>query len=221
MGHQQPRIARDDPRVSYPLYSLREAARHLGVAPSTLYRWAHPGARRVAPLITTITAEGTRASLPFLGFAEAFVIKAALDAGVPHWRIRPGVEVIKREFGIEYALAHKRVYTDGAEILLATLDDENLTVARNRQKQLTRAVQDQLKLIAFAGDGFAERLRLPRFRARVIVDPQIAAGAPVLEHGGARVEDLRARYEAGDPITLLAEDFCVPEEEVREVVGAA
>jgi nucleotide-binding universal stress UspA family protein len=36
---------------------------------------------------------------------------------VPLQRIRPAVEVLEKEIGVEHALASKRLYTDGAEVL--------------------------------------------------------------------------------------------------------
>ena len=32
-------------------------------------------------------------------------------------RIRPAVEILRTEIGLEYALASKRLYTDGAEVV--------------------------------------------------------------------------------------------------------
>jgi uncharacterized protein (DUF433 family) len=160
--------------------------------------------------------------MPFVGFAEAFVLKSALNAGVPEHRIRPGVEAIKRELPIEFALAHKRVFTDGAELLYrAAAEDHDLEVARTSQRQFTAAVRNQLRLITYADDGYAFRLRLPRYHAPVTVDPFVASGRPLLESGGARVKDLIDRFQGGDSEEAIARDFAVPLEEVREVVGTA
>jgi hypothetical protein len=95
-------LASTDPRVADPMFTFREAAFYLDVKVATLHSWAHPS--RGAPLIHTLSNH--RASLPFIGFAEAFVIKAAKAAGVPDRRIRPGVEAIRERAGdINYALA--------------------------------------------------------------------------------------------------------------------
>src|SRR5215212_5046861 len=42
---------------------------------------------------------------------------ASGGAGVPLQRIRPAVEVLEKEIGVDHALASKRLYTDGAEVL--------------------------------------------------------------------------------------------------------
>jgi len=84
--------------------------------------------------------------VPFIGTAEAFVIKAAERAGVPKHRIRSGVEAIRRKAGsVEHALATKLVYIDGAEILLDFLDDDlEVAVAATSQRQFKQTVKDQL-----------------------------------------------------------------------------
>ncbi len=61
------------------------------------------------------------------------------------------------------------------------------------------------KRITYGDDGWAERLRLPAYtKGEVTVDPRQAFGQPIVEHGGARVEDLVDRFEAGDGFTDIA-----------------
>jgi len=162
--------------------------------------------------------------MPFIGFAEAFVVKAARDAGVPNHRIRPGVVAIKRRAGgIPHALVSHLVYTDGAALLLAELDDGDLDEAHTDQRQFRKAVESQLKLISWADDGFASRLRLPQFeKAQVVVDPGVASGHPLLRRGaGVRVKDLVDSVRAGDSAHDVARGFGVPVKEVHEILREA
>ncbi len=55
--------------------------------------------------------------MPFIGFAEAFVLASFRRAGLPLQRICPAVEALAREIGVEHALASKRLYTAGAQVL--------------------------------------------------------------------------------------------------------
>jgi hypothetical protein len=159
--HHLTDLGRDDPRVSVGLYSIAEAAQYLGLPYSTLQSWVSPGAER-EPLVTSLPRKGYEASIPFIGFTEAFVLQAARRAGVPRTRIRPGVEAVKAQLGLEHALASKLLYTDGAELLVRyAAEDDDLEVARTRQRQLTKTVKRQLLLITYAGDGYAARLRFP------------------------------------------------------------
>lgn len=218
------RIPKTDPRLTWPIFTISEAARNLGIAPSTLGYWARPWGKG-QQLVTVFPADGRAPTMPFIGFAEAFVIKAALDAGVPSSRVRPNILALKKHFGqVDHALAHHCVFTDGAEILYRNMEDDpdgDLSVARTNQKQFRETVRNQLQLISYGDDGFAERLHLPKFEGSVVVDPLVASGAPIIENAGVRVEDLVNRHKAGDDLEEIAFDFEVSVKEVREIVGAA
>jgi len=220
-------IGTDDPRVARAAFALREAAAYLGLPGSTLHSWARPGGG-ATPVITCFPAHGREATVPFIGFAEAYVLSVFRRAGVPMQRIRPAVEVLSSAIGVDHALASRRLYTDGAEVLYDYVDsghDEELrglTVLRTGQRQFAEVVRDYLKRITYGDDGWAARVRLPAYRqAEVIVDPRRAFGMPLVVHGGARVEDLVDRFVAGDTLADIAEDFGVPAPEVEDVVRVA
>jgi uncharacterized protein (DUF433 family) len=205
---------------------LQEAVGYLGIPRSTLQHWARDGDGE--PLITTFEASGREATVPFIGFAEAYVLSAFRKAGVPIQRIRPAIEALTSTIGVEHALASQKLYTDGAEVLFdyATKRREDelleLTVVRTGQRQFTEVVRDYLKRIKYGNDGWAEQVRLPIYEhVDVVVDPQRAFGLPNVVHGGARVEDLVDRFQAGDSIADIANDFGVATDEVEDVIRVA
>ena len=166
--------------------------------------------------------------MPFIGFAEAYVLSSFRKAGVPLQRIRPAVDVLSRTIGIEHALASKRLYTDGAEVLYDYAERRGegdlleLVVVRTQQHQFSEVVRNYLKRIDYAGDGWASAVHLPTYEhAQVIVDPEVAFGLPLVVRGGARVEDLVDRFQAGDRVAAIAADFAVPVEEVEDVIRVA
>jgi uncharacterized protein (DUF433 family) len=219
--HEFTELPEDDPRVSVGLYTTSEAARYLGLPVSTLHTWISPGEKR-EPLVTSLPRRGYEAAIPFIGFAEAFVLHAARRAGVPRNRIRPGVEAVKAELGLQHALASRLLYTDRAELLIRrAAEDEDLEVARTRQRQLTKTVMDQLQLITYAGDGYVARLQLPSYGpAEVIVDPAVGFGYPVVKGAGARVKDVLDRFWAGEGLRTIADDFDLSEDAVEAIVRA-
>jgi hypothetical protein len=150
------------------LFTLRESAAYLAVPVSTLHRWAHPDAG--GPLVTVFPTGGRTATVPFVGFAEAFVLSALRRAGVPMQRIRPAVAKLNIDIGLDHALASKRVYTDGAELIFdyaKTSDDRALlTVVRTGQQHLEDVIRSYLKRITYGEDGWAEQLRLPGYSPR-------------------------------------------------------
>ena len=214
----------DDPRLKVPLFTLRESAAYLRTPVSTLHAWAHP--KDGEPLVTVFPRAGRVATVPFVGFAEAFVLGALRSAGVPMQRIRPAVAKLSAEIGLDHALASQQVYTDGAELIFdyATQSDDEamLTVVRTGQQHFAEIIRDYLKRITYGDDGWAERLRLPAYtKAEVTVDPRQAFGQPLVVHGGARVEDVVDRFQAGDGFAEIASDFGVPAEEVEDVIRVA
>jgi len=213
--------------VARAIFTLRETAAYLGVPASTVHWWARSQGLQ-HPLITCFPAKGRQATVPFIGFAEAFVLSSFRRAGVPLQRIRPAVEVLEKEIGVEHALASKRLYTDGAEVLFdyANKSGERevleLTVVRTQQRQFTGVVKDYLKRIHYGGDGWADSVRLPTYEhAEVVVDPRVAFGLPLVVTGGARVEDLVDRFQAGDSVSEIAADFSVPPDQVEDVIRVA
>jgi uncharacterized protein (DUF433 family) len=224
---QEQELSRDDPRVARAIFTLRETAGYLGMPKSTVHEWARPPAGN-APLITVFPRRGREATVPFVGFAEAYVLSAFRKAGVPLQRIRPAVEALSHEIGIEHALASTHLYTDGAEVLFdyasERSDDEllELVVVRTGQRQFSELVRDYLRRISYGTDGWASQVRLPTYgHADVVVDPDVAFGLPIVTHGGARVEDLVDRFLAGDTIGDIADDFGVPVEQVEDVIRVA
>ncbi|MEA2493640.1 MAG: hypothetical protein QOJ29_1551, partial [Thermoleophilaceae bacterium] len=223
---QRSQMPEEDARVSRAIFTVREAAGYLGIPTSTLQRWARGADDE--PLITTFDAKGHEATVPFIGFAEAYVLSAFRKAGVPMQRIRPAIEALTSTIGVDHALASQKLYTDGAEVLFdyATKEREDelieLTVVRTGQRQFTSVVKDYLKRIKYGSDGWAEQVRLPIYEhVDVVVDPDRAFGLPIVVHGGARVEDLVGRFQAGDSIADIADDFGVKSAAVEDVIRVA
>jgi hypothetical protein len=127
-------MSSNDERFVMPLYSAAEAARHLDVPASTFRTWAHsyrnsPRGRPPVvgdPIVTTVPID-RGASIPFIGLAEGYVLDAIRRAGVPLQRIRPALDRLRDELGIEHVLASRKLFTDGAEVLYDYAEHEGDT----------------------------------------------------------------------------------------------
>ncbi|MGH4022217.1 MAG: hypothetical protein ACRDT0_23880, partial [Pseudonocardiaceae bacterium] len=205
-------------RFSTALYTVSEAARYLDVPASALATWTHSyrhkpvGRRDVigAPILTALPRTGFRGPvIPFIGLAEGLVVTAMRRSGVPLQRIRPALERLDEEFGLPHALASKRLYTDGAEILFdyaetgqdatAARAARELVVVRSNQRVFNEIVAAYLRRLEFGADGYARLIHLPAYEvAEVIVDPARGFGQPIFARGGARLEDALALFRAGE-----------------------
>lgn len=219
-----------DVRFDKPLYTIAEAASYLVVPRSTFETWVrgyerHQGKRhtRSEPIVTSFRRSGRGAEIPFIGLAEGMVGAAFRRSGVSMQHIRRALLSIRDEIGLEHALASKGLYTDGAQILydFATKEGEEklagLTVVVSRQRVFAPVIKDYLKRITYAGDGWAQRMKLP-ISDRLLVDPKRAFGQPIFVDGGVRLEDVLDRFKAGDSMRAVAHDFGVPVKDVEEVI---
>ena len=224
-GASAEQLADSDPRLAWPIFTINEAAKYLGLPYTTLRSWVRPDVGKA--LVYSHSKVGHNATIPFVGFAEAFVLAAAKRAGVRPDRVRAGVDAVRKDVGLDYALATRRLYVDKAELLVAYAMEadpstpEDLTVARNRQLQMTETVRNQLELITYGSDDIAETIQLPIFKqTKVIVDPREAYGQPIVERTGTRVRDVLALWFAEEPMKDIAYDFDLELDEVEDIVRA-
>lgn len=232
---------RRDLRFDAPLYGLAEAAGYLNVPLSTFTNWSR-GYRRRRPDGTEISAEPVvtvlsghehhQPSVPFVGLVEGLAVAALRRSGLPLQRVRAALRALDKEIGVSHALAARRLYTDGAELLYdfaegsgdraVTSAAKNLVVVRNGQRVFVDIVADYLRLIDYADDGFAALVRLPLYvDAEVVVDPTRSFGKPIFRRGGARVGDVLERFWVGESLSELADEFGVPETELEDAVRVA
>jgi uncharacterized protein (DUF433 family) len=228
-----------DIRFTTPLYTYAEAARALDVPPSTFATWAKGYVRRPhgrkavtgAAIVTSFQSGRGALAVPFVGLAEGMVLAAVRSSGVSLQRVRPALEVLAREIGIEHALASRALYTDGAELLFdyaqhASSEEaeaaNELTVVRSGQRVFRDVIAEYLQRIDYAADGYARLIRLPAYeRAEVVVDPTRSFGQPIFARGAARLSDVLDRFWAGDDIETLVAEFGVPAAEIEDALRAA
>lgn len=228
-------------RFSTALYTVPEAARYLDVPTTTLNSWAHgyrnqrPGRSPVtgAPILSTLRREAVRMPvIPFIGLAEGAVLTAIRRSGVSMQRIRPALEQLDSQFGLSHALASRRLYTDGAEVLVDYAEAADapglaraareLVVVRNGQRVFNEVVDAYLQRLEFDKQGYVRLIRLPAYQvAEIVVDPARGFGQPIFARGGARVEDVLGLFRAGEPLDVVADEFGVPREQLEDAVRIA
>ena len=231
----------DQARFVDPLYTITEAADIVKVPPTTLSTWARgyvrrpPGRPEVRgePLITHApTYRSRHPYIPFVGLAEATALAAIRRSGVPMQRVRPALEKLEEGLGLCHALAHEKLFTDGAELLYDFSErhpDEEagraarrLVVIRNDQRVFSEVIAEYLRGFRYSEDGYVELFRVPAYRyAEVVVDPTRSSGAPIFVTGGYRVEDIVHRFWAGESISELTGEFGVPADHIEDAIRVA
>lgn len=214
-----------DVAYTTPIYSQTEAARIVQAPATSFTRWAQghrfkqrqEGRWGSSPALLTGVRPGRGVTVPFTALAEGFIIESFRRAGLPMARIRPAVDVLREEIGLENALLSERLMTDGAEILYRN-GEGDLVVVRNHQGVFNEVVSEFLKSITYR-DGFVSIIHLPAFETvDVVVDPHRNAGQPTVDRIGVGVEDILSRVRAGEPLAEVGDDFGLDARELRSLI---
>jgi len=204
-----------------PLLTARETARHLKMPESTLNVWLAAGPHE--PLVHAVRPERRGwPRVPFVGIVEAHVLRALRATGMPMDEIRKAATIVRAEFDDPYALARRRIATDGVAVFVR-LADESLIRAGDHQHAIKDIIENRLHDIDWDDNGTAIRLRLHHYPsgAEVVIDPRFGWGSPVLTANKVKVEDVVALWRTGEPIRAVAEEYDLTETVVEDVLRQA
>lgn len=216
-----------DPRFTAPLYTVREAAYYLRRPRTTVEGWVH-GRGGIGPLVSSSpSAVRLHAEVPFIGLAEALVVNLLRRRGVSMPNIRRALDELAKEMTLDYALASRRLSTDGVEVFFRYAEQTgvpevgHMAEVIKQQYVLAGVLDGGMTIVSFSEDGWAGRLVLPfGTRELIEVDPQRAFGKPLFINGGAPLTSVLDRLTAREPIGSVARDFDVPVEDIEDLLLA-
>jgi uncharacterized protein (DUF433 family) len=201
------------------IYTPAEVSRYLRLAESTVRHWTGSSGSADRQLVTSGQGFSGHARIPFVGLAEAYVLRAIRQTGVSMQRIRPALVRLQRESEVAHPLAWEHLYTDGVELLLDIADHskeetahavKRLIVVRDGQHMMHEVVQGYLQRVSFR-DGFADVVPLPAFGdGTVVADTSRGFGQPVFVASGARLVDALDLFAAGEDLTTVSAEYGVP-----------
>lgn len=203
------------------LFTPREVSTYLGIPQSTVYHWLRSESQGHVPLVHHLEPERRgAASVPFAALVEAFVLRALRNRlKFSKRQIVDTVADVRENFGTDFALASKRIATDGIDIFIHHNDGEFARVG-DHQTLLREVVGDYLKYITWSTENeYAARLRLPAFSAdaEVIVDPRFGWGAPVVDRNKVPVRAVLDLWAAGESMKTVAHEYGLTVAEVEEI----
>ena len=211
-------------KFSVPLLTPYEAATHLQIPERTMYRWLRPENDR-PPLVHSILPEKRGwPSVPFIALVEAYVLRALRDLGLSPRAIAEAATEVRVAFGTEYGLATRRIATDGIDVFIHYLDNDELARAADRQIPIRGIVEDYLKYVSWDDDGFAQRLVLRRYDpavAQVVIDPRFAWGAPIVEPARVTVDAVVGMWRGGETAETVADEYGLSVEQVEALIRVA
>ena len=226
-----------DCRFDVPLYTVAGAARLVGMPTSTLTDWAKGYERafrdrahsvQKGPVITALRPTSIGApSIPFVGLVEAVVVQAFRRTSLPMPRIRKALEVLARDGDLAHALASRRLFSDGAQVLFDYANETSdgqlrlLTVVSTGQRVFHEVITEYLERICFDSDEWADELIVPVTKRKLLrVRANVSNGDPIFIRGGAPLSAVTSRFQAGETLQSISRDYDLVLEDVAEVIDA-
>jgi uncharacterized protein (DUF433 family) len=224
-----PNIYRGRNPVDLPLYSLAEASHYLRQPAATLRAWTvgrpYPttkGQRHFPPVVAV--ADPSNLLLSFRNLVELHVLSSIRRVHKVELKaVRRAIKYLKDRFHSEHPLLDREMLTDGKDLFIEQYG-ELVTISQDGQMALKRILEMYLDRIDRDDHGIPIRLypftrkafeKSPRL---VAIDPRLNFGKPCISGTRIPTAIIAERYEAGDGIALLADDYERPPEEIEEAL---
>jgi uncharacterized protein (DUF433 family) len=184
------------------------------------------GRSALAEPVVDLTVGDPREGLSFINLVEVLALDRFREAGVSLQKVRKALQYVEAGLGTSHALASQRILTDGIDLFWKFQErvrDPELHIVdatRGGQKAFPEVISGYLREIDWGTDRFAERWWPEVGRREVVVDPRKGFGAPTIAPTGIRTEDVFQRFEAGESILSLAEDFGLTVGQVEAAIRA-
>jgi uncharacterized protein (DUF433 family) len=208
------------------IYAMADVDHYLGLHAGTARRWIDgysSGPHRYPPVIREDHTGDDRVT--WGEFVETHLLAGYRARGVSLQRLRPAVQMLRREFATPYPLATAAPYLDvsGRELVqriqIETEVEQplRLVVVRNGQLVLTGPAQAFVNRAVFSG---AERavvsLRTDEDTPDVRIDPLRQTGQPVIRSVPTAV--LAEGFRAGEDVQVLADLYELSPDQVLQAI---
>lgn len=206
-----------------PVYGVGQASALLGLRQDKVRGWLN-GYERSGVTYPPVIRESPSDSeaVTWGEFVELGYLREYRRARVSLQHIRPVIERLRQELGLQYPLAHARPFIYDRQLVLriqeeTALDSSLAIVIRSGQEFiLAREVEAYLQKVEFADDVVA-RLRPAGKTSPVVIDPEFAFGRPSIR--GVATERIAELYRGGDSPDFLAEVYELPLEHIRAAIA--
>lgn len=211
-------------------YSVAEAAHYLRLPISTLRAWIFgqnykttTGKKRQFQPVIHIADESDRL-LSFNNLVELHVLSGIRKVEqIPLPKIRNGLKYVEDQLETHRPFLNQRFMTDGLDLfvehsglLLNVTNDGQLSIKSIIESYLKRIERDTkgipIRLYPFSRHAGQEDTR------KVVIDPTIAFGRPILVGTAVPTANVFERFLAGEPIEELAQDFSVDKTLIEEAI---
>ena len=220
-----------DPR-DIPSYSIGDAARYLRIPGGTIRSWTmgrnYPvadGEMFFQPLIP-IKKQKPRL-LSFTNLIEIHVLRAIRQHHqIKLDKVRTALDFIDEKFQVPHPLAREEFRTDGIDLFIEKYG-KLINASQKGQTELKDSLKAHLERIEVDDEGLAKGL-YPFTRSQeenspkiLVIDPRIAFGRLVIAGTGIAAKVVSERFNAGDSIEELADDYDCDRLKIEEAIRFA
>ena len=205
-------------RLYLPAFRLGDAARYAKTSTRTVSYW-HRGRLGDRP---TLSERSPRQDLSYYQLVEVAFVATFRDLGVPLQRIRRAREYAAQVLQAEYPFAQYKWFTEGHLVLLNLRDIDGEApighlVAADAHGQIgwKEVVSDRFDQFDYEHD-LALVWHLAGRESPVSIDPRVSFGAPTV--GGVPTWVLKGRWDVGESVGDIQDDFGLREEEIRRAL---
>lgn len=215
--------------IDTPRYSIPEVAGYVHMSPRTLRNWVagrtYPtkgGKRAAEPTIQRPRSGDPR--LSYANLVEACVLNALRKSLIiPMNAIREGIVYVEREFGIPRFLLSEKLRARQGNLLVEHLG-RLYNVGQGGQGELEELERRYLRRIDYT-DGLPSglypltRSDRPEGPKHIVILPDVGFGRPVAQRRFISTSAIVDRFEAGESVLDLAEDYDLEPVDIEEASG--
>jgi uncharacterized protein (DUF433 family) len=225
---------RDEPR-----YGIKEAARCLSMSSATLDSWVNgrrypssTGPRFFKPLID-LASPGR---LSFFNLVEAHVLLSTRKKHLVEMpAVRRAIDYVRKCYPSPHPLLTESFLTDGKDLFVKKIErsgeERTINVSSWGQLGLGPILDFYLHRIERDGKGwpiklFPIRMNWPGDLTSdpprvVVIDPMVSSGRPVVNGTGVMAEVIVGRFNTGEGIESIADDYGLEISQIEEVIRYA
>jgi uncharacterized protein (DUF433 family) len=206
----------------FPMYGIRDASRYLKIPYATLRSW-FVGTNQGAFQRVLNPAGLGPLKLSFNNLAEAFVLHSLrTEHDVQLRQVRRAIADAEEELGIQRLLLRSDLKAHAGQLLIEKFG-MYLPLGASGQYAMKEMLQAVLKRFEWEEPDFPSMLfpflRGPRLADKVVVlNPKRSFGAPHLASRGVTTAIIVSRFDAGETISSLAQDYKVEETEISAAI---
>ncbi len=206
-------------------YTFADAAKYLRMPPSTVRYWAKGGSvttpeRRIH--FEQVLQGPPRAALTFLDLTELMVVRELRERfNVSLRSIRKAQEYVRRQLDRPWYLYDLRV--GGSDIFIAHIEPSLVVATRSGQMTFAGFIDDMLERVKADDKGLPHTI-FPRLVEAhepkpVQINPGISFGYPTIAGTGIKVRTIAARYDGGEEVKEIAEDYGLRQDQVLDAIN--